>query len=159
MPRLIPPEFGNGRRPSDPEYRPSGSETAVPVLDVSEETHELVGQLHDAALDPDDDDHELLVGVKVYLDNARPREVTDASAPRWTRVTIGGSTTHEAATEVIGAFAQVALDQPQWVASTNDDLAKILAEHFTVQEHDEKGKVTSTYSVCKVIKMSEVPQS
>jgi hypothetical protein len=138
MPRLIPPELGNGKRPSDP-LRDRGS---VPVLDVSDRTHELVGALHDAALDPDDDTS-LLTGTVVMLDNPNP---ADGSAGH-VIVRVGGSTLHEAATEVIGSLGAFALGMPEWVASTSSELADVLAEHYTV-----KG-----YSTCKVIDMSEVP--
>lgn len=142
MPRLIPPELGNGKRPSDPEFQDSGRDTAVPVLDVSEDTHELVGAAHDAALDPEDDT-QLLTGAVVMLDNSRP---ADGSAGH-VIVHIGASTLHEATTEVIGALPQLARDMPEWVASSDGELADVLAEHYTV----------AGYSTCKVIQMREVP--
>lgn len=136
MPRLIPPELGNGRRPSDPS-RSTGS---VPTLDVADDTHALVADAHTAALDPDDDTT-LLTGAVVLIDN--PRSVDSARGP--VTVHVGGSTLFEAATEVIGAFSQLGLDMPCWVACTDDELADVLAEHYTV-----KG-----YSSCKVIPMEE----
>jgi hypothetical protein len=150
VPRLIPPELGNGKRPSDPLFEPAtpvgqpgpNVETAVPVLDVSDDTHELVGAVHDAALDPADDT-QLLTGALLILDNPRP---ADGSAGR-VIFHIGGSTLHEAATEIIGALGNHALDMPGWVASTSPELADVIAEHYTVDG----------YSTCEVIDMSEVP--
>lgn len=140
MPRLIPPELGNGKRPSDPAHQ-RGPNATVPVLDVSEKTHELVGSAHDAALDPNDDTG-LLTGAVWLAANDNPR---DGSRPGPIRGGVGGSTLHEAAIEVVGAIAELAGDMPTWVASTDGDLAKIVAEHFTV-----KG-----YSSCKVIPIEE----
>lgn len=142
MPRLIPPELGNGKRPSDQAFEPSNNENAVPVLDVCEDTHELVGERHDAALDPDDDT-QLLLGALVYLDNPRPA----SGSAGHVIVHIGGSTLHEAATEVIGALPSLARDMPQWVASSDTELAAVLAEHYTL-----KG-----YSTCRAIPIEEVP--
>lgn len=144
MPRLIPPELGNGKRPSDPAFQRSASPTdpLVPVLDVCDDTHELVGEVHAAALDPDDDTR-LLTGALVRIDN--PRAVDGSVGP--ISMVIGASTLHEAATEAIGAYSRLALDMPEWVASTDEHLAAVLAEHFTV-----KG-----YSTCKAIAMQEVP--
>lgn len=127
MPRLIPPELGNG---------------TVPVLDVSEDTHALVGEAHAAALDPDDDTT-LLTGTVVIVDNQRPAGAPDS--PDKTVFIIGGSTMQEAATEVVGALGEHALEMPRWVASTNAEFADVIAEHYTI-----KG-----YSACKVIPMEE----
>lgn len=143
MPRLIPPELGNGKRPSSPAHSRGGPNDLVPILDVTEGTHELVGARHDAALNPDDD-VTLVTGAQVRIDNQRP---IDGSRGGVTPCGVGGSTLHEAATEVITAFANVALDMPEWVACTDEDLAVVLAEHYTV-----KG-----YNKCRVIEMSEVP--
>ncbi len=140
MPRLIPPELGNGTRPGVPKH---GSGT-VPVLDVSADTHDLVADQHAAALDPKED-AQVLLGVVLIIDNPRPRGAPDT--PGRTVFSIGGSTLHEAATEVVGALAEHALDMPEWVASSDPDLADVIAEHYTI-----KG-----YSTCKVISLDEVP--
>lgn len=143
MPRLIPADRGNGKRPSDPAFEASISESAVPVLDVSDKTHDLVGDKHEAQRDPDQPDELLLLGQVVQIDNQRPR---DSSHPGPVTIHVGASTLHEAATEVIGAFENLALDMPEWVASSDGSLAKVVAEHFTV----------AAYNTCKVIKLSEV---
>lgn len=127
MPRLIPPELGNG---------------TVPILDVAEGTNERVAAVHAAALDPNDETP-LLTGTVVIVDNQRPVGAPDT--PDRTVFVIGGSTLQEAATEVIGALGQHALEMPRWVASTDAELADIVAEHYTV-----KG-----YSSCKVIPIEE----
>lgn len=134
MPRLIPPELGNGKRPSDPLHGPG----SVVVLDVSDETHDLVGSVHDAALNPDDETQ--VLNAVWFADNDNPR---DGSRPGPMRGGVGGSTLHEAATEVIAAIAELAGDMPRWVAASDDDLARVVAEHYTV-----KG-----YSTCKVVSL------
>lgn len=139
MPRLIPPRFGNGTRPTDPAHAPG----TVPVLDVDDDMHELVGSEHEAALDPDDDTA-LLTGALVLIDC---EAYNDGSEPGPMRVHVGGSTLHEAATEVIGAHMQLASEMPAWVASTDAALADVLAEHYTI-----KG-----YSECEAVAMDEVP--
>jgi len=138
MPRLIPPRLSNGWRPDSERNGPG----TVPVLDVVDDTHETVGIAHDAALDPDDE-MELLTGTIVMVDCP---EFLDGSRPGPMTCYIGGSTLHEAATEVIGAHSQLASEMPEWVASTSDELAEILAEHYTVDG----------YSTCTVIPMNEV---
>lgn len=149
MPKLITTAMGNGRRPSDPLYETSDNPTAVPVLDVGDETHELVGAEHDAALDPEDETPPLQ-GVVLFFDNASPRSPRADIAPgtpMHTRVVIAGaSTLHEAATEVIRCVFDQALDMPQWVASTDANLADVVAEHFTV----------AGYSTCEIRDISEV---
>lgn len=139
MPRLIPPRPGNGWRPSDSRHRPG----SVPVLDVAEDTHGLVGDEHDAALDPDDDT-QLLTGALVLIDC---EAYLDGSQPGPMPVHVGASTLHEAATEVIGAHSQLASEMPAWVASTDPALADVLAEHYTI----------TGYSECEAVAMDEVP--
>lgn len=112
------------------------------MLDVSDDTHELVGTEHEAALDPDNETA-LLIGAVLILDNPRP--TATPTTPSQTMFHIGGSTMHEAATEVIGAFDAHASEMPTWVASTNEDLAEVVAEHYTLDG----------YSTCTVISMDE----
>jgi hypothetical protein len=142
--RLIPAERGNGKRPTDPAFRRSEEPSAIPVLDVSAATHQLVGDRHAAALDPDDDT-QLLTGAVLLLDNPAPRN--NPGTPDRTIFRIGGSTLHEAATEVIGAFEDHASQMPAWVASTDGELAAVIAEHFTV----------NGYSECRLLELAEVP--
>jgi hypothetical protein len=141
MPRLIPPELGNGKRPSDPLHSSGGPNDSVPVLDVEDPTHEFVGATHNAALDPDDDDAGLLTGALVMLDNQRPAKGSGGNVI----VHIGASSLWQATTEVIASFGAHALDMPEWVASTDPDIASVLAEHYTLDG----------YSTCKVIPMEE----
>ncbi len=96
MPRLILPELGNGRRPGSEGHERRSSESAVPILDVSKDTHELVGVAHDAALDPKDKTT-LLTGTVLRIDNPRPADAPDSVGS--TLFVIGGSTLHEAATD------------------------------------------------------------
>ncbi len=141
MPRLIAPALGNGRRPSDPDHSAGAPNDTVPILDVSEETHELVGSVHDATLDPEDETQPLTRAV-VILDNPHP---VGAPGPSRTLFSIGASTLHEAVTEVIGVYPLDGLDMPQWVASDDENLARVIAEHFTVPG----------YSTCEVIPLEE----
>lgn len=144
MPELNLPKLGNGKRPSDPDYGPG----SVPVLDVSEDTHALVGDAHYAALDPEDD-AQLLTGAVVILDNPRPAEGSAGNVV----VHIGGSTLHEAATEVLGLLPALAMNTPTWVASTDSTLAAVLAEHFT-NDVIENGKIVRY--TCEAVPMEEV---
>jgi hypothetical protein len=140
MPRLIPPIMGNGKRPSDPDHGPG----TVPVLDVSDETHDLVGDLHDRALDPEDDEAGLLTGARVRIDNSSVANAPAGTADV-TQYVIGGSTLHEAATEIIGTFGDHGNNMPSWVASTDSLLAEVLAEHFTL----------TGYNTCQVFDMGD----
>lgn len=151
MPRLIKAERGNGIRPSDPRYvadeqRTDGHRQLLVVLDVSEDTHELVGTLHDAALDVNDDRAWPVLGQTLYLHNPRP-VMPKGVEPREGVVEYQAalSTIHGAATEVIGAFEDQALDMPEWVASTAPELAEIVAEHFTVPG----------YSTCELVTVEQ----
>jgi hypothetical protein len=111
------------------------------VLDVSEKTHELVGDKHYAADSETGEGY--LTGAVVQVDNKRP---SDGSVGGPMTVHVGGSTLHEAATEVVECIANLAADMPEWVASSDGDLAKVVAEHFTLEG----------YSSCKVISLEEV---
>lgn len=137
MPRLIPLRFGNGWRPNDTRHG-NGS---VPVLDVAEDTHGLVADEHAAALDPAADTQ--LVTALVLLDCPA---CLDGSPGGTMPVRVGGSTLFGAATEVIGAHAQLASEMPEWVASTDSALADVLAEHYTVPG----------YSECEAVAMEDV---
>lgn len=127
MPRLIPPEIGDNE---------------VPVLDVAAETTALADERHDAALNPDDPTP-LLTGQVVIVDNSDPRF---SEGPSHMIVRVGGSTLREAATEVVNCVSEQAKQMPQWVASTDPELAEIVAEHFTVEG----------YSACDVRQMSDL---
>ncbi len=140
MPRLIPAALGNGRRPSDPAFSRLTTDTAIPILDVSDDTHEIVGSEHDKAVDAGD--LAPLLGAVVLVDNASP---VDGSRPGPLTIHVGASTLHEAATECVTCVGALAADMPEWIASTDENLAAVLAEHFTV-----KG-----YSACRVISMKE----
>ena len=134
MPRLIPPMMGNGKRPTDPGYGVGD----VPVLDISDGLHEMVGLRHDEALDPDVPVG-LLTGTVLVLDNPRP--VGAPTVPDRTVFGIGASTLHEAATEVVGAFTDHGSGMPTWVFCADAELAEVIAEHFTVPG----------YNTCRVI--------
>lgn len=86
----------------------------------------------------------LLVGEAVVLHN--PDAAPDAPV-RYVSFSIGGSSLQEALTEVIGAFDQshvgdagVAmqdhLHKPEWVASTHERLAALLADYYSAQVRD-----------------------
>ncbi|MCA1572775.1 MAG: hypothetical protein LC798_21275 [Chloroflexi bacterium] len=143
MPRLISPAYGNGWRPSDERHSSGGPNDSVVVLDLDDDTHDLVGERHDAALDPDDEET-LLLGAVVIVDNPRP---VNSDKPYRTMIHIGASTFHEAATEAVECVAQHARDMPDWVACTDEQLGAVVAEHYTI-----KG-----YHTCKPIAMDEVP--
>lgn len=154
MPRLIKAERGNGFRPSDPRYVADESRTdderrLLPVLDVSDETHERVGELHDAARDDENDAAWPILGQVLLIDNPRPIMPAGAKQRRGAmEFRAALSTIHEAATEVIGAFEDQALDMPTWVASTAPELAEVIAEHFTI----------AGYNDCEVIDMDDASE-
>src|SRR4051812_26494609 len=96
----------------------------VPLLDVSQETVDLMGEprpdLEGAAPASDD----LLLGSVVVVDNPRPVGSERADT---TTFWIGAETLNEAAKSVAGAIVVHARRPPEWVASDNEQLAAILA--------------------------------
>lgn len=102
----------------------------VPILAVSNSSEEFVRSEHEKALEAlaEDDQSHLLTHTVVYLHNPKP---TNSSTPDVTVFQIGGSTLHEALTEVVGGFEfHTHLERPEYVASTNENVAKLLAEHY-----------------------------
>lgn len=151
--------LGNGVRPSDPRFEEAspGSDTAVPVLDVDDQAHELIGAEHESAIEAlqDGDASQLLTHAFLLFDNPSPK---DGSAPGSATFGVGGSTLHEAATEAVQAVHQLANDCPTWVASSDGALAEVLAKHFTIllPATDDKGKpIMATYNRCEAIPLSE----
>lgn len=118
------PRLGNGWRPDDSRHGPG----SVPVLDISPEAHEIVGDAHYMG--------DTLAGHVMQFDHDEGPAT----------IHIGGSTLFEAATEAVICIAELGSWAPAWVASTNDSLAKIVAEHFTVEGD----------SNCKVIDLTDV---
>lgn len=106
----------------------------VPILALNNSSQEYVDGEHQAALDPDNDTT-LLIGEVVYLHNKRP--VGSPDTPDVTVFTIGGETLDEALKSVVGTFELHAhVEAPDWVASTNEDLARLLAEHYGCKVKD-----------------------
>lgn len=80
----------------------------------------------------------LHLGDSVVIHNKAPVNVEEGApnAPDKTFVSIGASTLDEALKECIATFDSGHVREgdrtntPDWVASTNDDLARLLAEHY-----------------------------
>lgn len=111
----------------------------VPILDLSDKSRKRVTD-HDG----------LLTGAVVYLDNRRPAaNPVGSAAAGVTQVHVGGETLDEALKSIVGLFDvhhsgapgdPATFESPGWVASSNDILGKLLAEHYG----------------CELRKMSEV---
>lgn len=109
-------------------------DNGVPILALSHSSREFVDGKHEAALDPDNDTS-LLTGAVVYVQNKRPVGAEDS--PDVTVFHIGGETLDEALKSVVGAFDGFhGHDKPGWVASSDEDLARLLAEHYDCKVRD-----------------------
>lgn len=103
-------------------------DNGVPILALSNSTKEFVQGQHDKARDPDDETPDLL-GHMLVLENKRP--VGAADTPDVTVFRVGAETLDEAAKSVVGVFDSVhGHDKPGWVASSDENLAKVVAEHY-----------------------------
>jgi hypothetical protein len=115
-------DFRRGER-----WRAPLDRNGVPQLAVADKTRALF-QRHQEALLDEEQETELLTGHVVLMDIP---EHAQHGGPDVAIITIGGSTLHEAATEVVGAYdGSLSARPPEWVASTREDLAKALAEHY-----------------------------
>lgn len=127
----------------------------ITILELSDKSAAAVDKTRVAAGEGNAD---LLTGVTVVLENHRPAlapgQQPIAGAPPISIVRVGGSTLDEALKETIYAYDAGCsgvpgdpseFDPPEWVASDNGQLAKLLAEHYTNDEHE-----------CGVRKLSEV---
>lgn len=99
----------------------------VPILELHHDVAEKVVDSRRALLDPDAETV-YLTGSTVFMHT--PSEV-ETGAPDIIVLRIGGSTLDEAAKECVGVFEDsYSAQPPSWVASTNDDLAEVIAEHY-----------------------------
>lgn len=99
----------------------------VPILELHEDVVVKVADAQRKLLAPDEETV-YLTGAKAYLHT--PSERSHGN-PDVIIFHIGGETLDEAAKSCIGAFEDsYADDAPTWVASTNDDLAEVIAEHY-----------------------------
>jgi hypothetical protein len=102
-------------------------QNGVPILALAPSSLEFVDGKHRAFIDSDDQAH-LLTGTVVIVDNPTPVNGTGQGV---TTFTIGGETLDEALKSVVGAFDGAhAHHPPRWVASTDEDLARLLGEHY-----------------------------
>jgi hypothetical protein len=110
----------------------------IPILDLSNSSREFVEGKHQAYLNSGDEKH-LLTGAQVYIQNPHP---AGASEPGVTSVRVGGETLDESLKSIIGAVDTLHTEPvgnpsirqaPEWVASSDDDLARLLAEHYGCQ--------------------------
>jgi hypothetical protein len=132
-------------------------ENGVPILRLSAKSQAYLDDLHQSYIDADADgtpDH-FLTAESVVVHNPAPvgNVAGDTSAPDYTFFSIGASDMDEALKDVIGAFdthhvrENDRVNTPQWVASTNEDVARLLAEHYNGGKAD---------GPCRVIPISEV---
>lgn len=124
------------------------NELGVPQLNLSNSSKEYVEGVHAKALaaheDPEVDatDHFLVgAGVVVHCPEHKFDGVPEAGRD-WVAFSIGGSTLDEALKDVIGGYDQGHAhggdhtSKPEWVASTHEDLARLLAEHYECEVRD-----------------------
>lgn len=100
----------------------------VPILELRSDLAAKLSEHAHKAADPEQET-EYITDAKVFLHNPAPQPgiVNDGSI----FVNIGGETLDEAAKSVIGVFENVFGSQPpKWVASTNPELAEVIADHY-----------------------------
>lgn len=110
----------------------------VPILEVSDAVAEKITEARRAQLDPSAET-EYLVGTTVVMHNPKPQDAGLTSDI--TILHIGGETLDEAAKTCIGTFeGSFGNAPPTWVASTSDDLAEVIADHYacSVKGMDEE---------------------
>lgn len=109
----------------------------VPILELRSQVADQVAAAVQTLLDP----HAptvYLTGQLVHMHTARARGLDVADVVTFH---IGGSTLDEAAKECIAAFEDNFADgSPTWIASTSDDLAQVIADHYgcPVKSTDEE---------------------
>jgi hypothetical protein len=130
----------------------------VPVLSLGTDASREVAEAQDAFLTAAQDGKNisahLLVGTVVVLHNGRPAGVPGGAEGASTTVVVGGETLDEALKSIVGAFDTEHSGRrgvpddyvaPDWVASTHEPLARLLAEHYTDGDH-----------TCAVLPLDEV---
>lgn len=113
------------------------------VIGLSSDANDTVVQAHEAYIaaaesgDPEALAEHLLIADSVIVHNADPSIEAD-----WTPFSVGASDIQEAMTEVISAYdvhhtsgdtGADHLFKPEWVASTNPELARLLADYYSAE--------------------------
>jgi hypothetical protein len=99
----------------------------VPILELSDAYYEKVADAQAKHVDPAQET-EFLTNEVVYMHTAREKS---HGGPDVVISTIGAATLDTAAKDCVGPFEASFSDlPPTWVASTNDDLAEVIAEHY-----------------------------
>lgn len=99
----------------------------VPILELHQDVVAKVADGQRQLLAPDEETV-YLTGAKAFLHTPRERS---HGRPDVVTFHIGGETLDEAAKSCVGAFEDAYADgAPTWVASTSDDLAEVIAEHY-----------------------------
>jgi hypothetical protein len=110
-----------------PGGRSRRTANGVPVLELSNSSVEKVAEAQGKLLDPHQESV-YLTGATAYLHT--PVE-NSHGGPDVVIFHIGGETLDEAAKSCVGAFEDsFSNEPPTWVASTDDDLAEVLADHY-----------------------------
>jgi hypothetical protein len=119
------------------------NESGVPVLNLSDDSqsfldgeHQKALQVWEAATEDAELIPELRLGERVFVHNKAPLNAPDGVSDI-SMFIIGAATLDEAVKDVVGGFdgghVKVGdhVNTPDWVASTDGDLARLLAEHYS----------------------------
>lgn len=105
----------------------------VPVLELRSELAEKVSEAARVAVDPEQDT-EYKTGATVILSNEAPHIGVVAGDVIFH---VGGETLDEAAKSIIGRYELTyGQDIPEWVWSTDDDLAEVIADHYNCENRN-----------------------
>lgn len=107
----------------------------VPILEVRDELVERLAHAQRKLLAPDEETA-YLTGHYVVMHNPRPQypvnpALASAEGADCVMFHVGGETLDEAAKSCVGAFeGAYGHEPPTWVASTDSDLAEVIADHY-----------------------------
>lgn len=123
--------FSTGARTTKlPGGRSRRTANGVPILELHEDLVAAVADAQARLLDPDTDTVHLQ-GELVLMHTSQPIPTTGNPLDRVSLHHIGGSTLDEAAKECITTFEDsFSYDAPDWIASTHEQLAHVLADHY-----------------------------
>jgi hypothetical protein len=138
----------------------------VPLLSLGTDSREALAEnklaavaAWEAATGDAEPIEELRTGARVWVENRAPKGSPDK--PDVTSFVIGGADLDEAVKDVIGAFDRFhveggdELNPPRWVASTDPEIAQLLAEHWSHDPADPLS-VSPAGHGCSVVDVSEV---
>lgn len=110
-----------------PGGRSRRTSNGVPILELQDGLVHKVADAQENLLD-EDQETVYLTGAQVFMHAGAERSHGESDVVTFH---IGGETLDEAAKSCVGAFEDSYCDSaPTWVASTDDDLAEIIADHY-----------------------------